>query len=250
LKEKLEDIGYPELINRVYQKPDYQRTKDVFLTVETWEKLVAGGFIHIYPLQTINGQWCRCNVPMCTYGKTINMDVNKCLDSPWGTGREIPMPVHYNRSTMPPGPHMMYFDMNGRKFKFYNWFRCLRDLMEHYIVAHLAVKPYFGCPYSKCYQPLDEGKTDVLADPCHGWTNPHDERWDSCWYKKQNLLKKHFIKVHGCKFAQLGCYALDREYREQVQVGPVMVCIAKDPPVCLYHLRHKIFFHSRFGPTT
>ena len=155
LKKKLQDIGYPQLINLANQRIDYQRTKDAFITPATWEKLVAGGYIHIFPLQTINNQWCRCNVTLCTHNKPIPMKANECLDSPWGLGREIPVPTKYNRKFMPPGPHFMYFDTNGKKFKFYNWFPCLRDLIEHYITVHLSVKPYFGCPYRRCFQTLD-----------------------------------------------------------------------------------------------
>jgi hypothetical protein len=60
LKEKLRDIGYPELIRRKEKMPEYETTRDVFLTNDTWERLVAGKFIHTYPLQTVNSQW----VPM------------------------------------------------------------------------------------------------------------------------------------------------------------------------------------------
>jgi hypothetical protein len=139
------------------------------------------------------------------------MGANDFLPSPWNDGGEIPIPIRYNRKTMPPGPHFMYFNSDGREFKFYNWFTCLRDLMEHYIVSHLVVKPYFGCPYPRCYKTLSTN-TDELANPVHGHTKPEDKGEDSCWFKKQILLKRHLTKVHDCKFDKLGRRALYNAY--------------------------------------
>jgi hypothetical protein len=51
LKEKLRDIGYPELIRRAVKIPAYKRSLNAFITSDTWERLVGGGQESMAPAQ-------------------------------------------------------------------------------------------------------------------------------------------------------------------------------------------------------
>jgi hypothetical protein len=146
----------------------------------------------------------------------------------WNGQQEVPVPVEYDRALMPPYPHFMYYDRVGPKFKFYNWFPNLRDLMEHYIVMHSMIKPYFGCPYPECFRELEDGKTDILGEDVHGYQNRTG--LDSCWLKKQPLLLQHLAGVHACNFAGMSREQILEVYAEKTHgVGPVQLKLAKDP---------------------